>query len=85
MTEVLPRPHSVQSTKSQGGLTFSLSARKAQHLNKIEPSKTIKERSGIVASVIASPSPNDDYGYYASIQVGSQNFEISIDTGSDAL
>ena len=83
--EAVGLPHAGRLSEPQGGLTFSLTARKANLSNGTMPSKTLEERSGIVASVVPSPSPADDYGYLVPIQVGSQNFEIKIDTGSEDL
>ena len=77
-------PHPTQTKESQNGLTFSLAARKALIADCRRSKKTLANRSGLEFGVAASPVA-DHFGYLAPIQVGSQTFNIKVDTSSEDL
>ncbi|MCJ1390481.1 Type I transmembrane sorting receptor [Xylographa bjoerkii] len=83
--ETLSLPVTAQSVEPLNGLKFSLAAQKVHFSNDSVPAKTLKDRSGIVASVVPSPTSSLDFGYLVPIQVGSQSFNIKVDTGSEAF
>ncbi|KAJ7258382.1 aspartic peptidase domain-containing protein [Mycena haematopus] len=74
-TPVLPpNVHSVSFTKKVSGKTRSLKALMARDLARFNPQAA--------AAIGESPATNEDDTYVASTKVGTQTFELIVDTGS---